>query len=65
MAAERPSLFHQLSCDWNRSAMRGTDPLSEEFLDCMPDDARSSSTGKTRSARATNNNPNLNPAFKS
>jgi len=65
IAAEKPKMFHQLSCDWNRSAMKGTDPLSEEFLDCLPEDNSSTSTSKARSARATNNNPNLNPTYKS
>jgi len=65
IAAEKPKMFHQLSCDWNRSAMKGTDPLSLEFLDCLPEEENSASTTKARSVRATNNNPNLNPSFKS
>jgi len=65
LAAEKPKMFHQLSCDWNKSAMKGTDPLSEEFLDCLPEDTNPTSTSKARSVRATNNNPNLNPTYKS
>ena len=45
--------------------LQGTDPLSAEFLDCLPEDEKPTSTSKARSIRATNNNPNLNPTFKS
>ena len=27
MAAEKPAMFHKLSCEWNKSAMNGYDPL--------------------------------------
>lgn len=57
IAAEKPQMFHKLSCEWNKSANQGFDPLSAEFLDCLPEDKTNPSTGKT-SVKATNKNPN-------
>ena len=28
IAAEKPEMFHRLSCEWNKSALTGYDPLS-------------------------------------
>ena len=57
IAAEKPAMFHKLSCDWNKSAHQGHDPVSAEFLDCLPEDTMNPSTGRT-SIKATNKNPN-------
>lgn len=54
MAAEQPQMFHQLSCEWNRSAHQIADKLHEEFLDCVPAES-------PFKARASNKNPNLHP----
>jgi len=56
MAAEKPAMFHKLSCEWNKSAMNGYDPLSTEFLDCLPE-SKTTTLSKTK-IRATNKNPN-------
>lgn len=52
MAAERPRLFHQLPCEWNKSSQQGTDPLLSDFLACLQP--------TTRAVRATNRNPSTN-----
>ena len=57
LAAEKPGMFHKLSCEWNKSASTGYDPLSVEFLDCLPEDKKSHRAGTT-TIKATNNNPN-------
>lgn len=53
MAAERPGLFHQLPCEWNKSSQLSTDPLMADFASCLEP--------HSRTVRATNTNPNLGP----
>jgi len=57
IAAEKPQMFHKLSCEWNKSALQGHDPLSSEFLDCLPEDKKTTTSG-TKQIKATNKNPN-------
>ena len=58
IAAEKPEMFHRLSCEWNKSALTGYDPLSSEFLDCLPEDKKKIKPGGPNPIKATNNNPN-------
>lgn len=53
IAAEKPQMFHKLSCEWNKSAHTGHDPLSSQFLDCLPENKKNK-----RGVKATNKNPN-------
>ena len=58
ISAEKPEMFHKLSCEWNKSAQKGHDPLSMEFLDCLPDEAKTTTSGKEKQKiKATNNKP--------
>ena len=52
IAAEKPQMFHKLSCEWNKSANTGHDPLSSQFLDCLPENKNK------KEVKATNKNPN-------
>ena len=52
IAAEKPQMFHKLSCEWNKSAQTGHDPLSAQFLDCLPENKNK------KEVKATNQNPN-------
>merc|ERR1711879_1112582 len=52
IAAEKPQMFHKLSCEWNKSANTGHDPLSSQFLDCLPENQNK------KEVKATNKNPN-------
>ena len=52
IAAEIPQMFHKLSCEWNKSAHTGHDPLSSQFLDCLPENKKNKN-----GVRATNKNP--------
>jgi len=52
IAAESPTMFYQLSCEWNKSAQKPIDQLSSEFINCLPDET-------TTEVKATNSNPNL------
>lgn len=61
ISAEKPEMFHKLSCEWNKSAQKGHDPLSIEFLDCLPDQTGTSASGsgnEKQKIKATNNKPN-------
>ena len=59
ISAEKPEIFHKLSCEWNKSAQKGHDPLSVEFLDCLPDQTTTTTGGGTekQKIKATNNKP--------
>ena len=59
ISAERPEMFHRLSCEWNKSAQKGHDPLSAEFLDCLPDQITTTtgSGNEKQKIKATNNKP--------
>ena len=61
ISAEKPEMFHKLSCEWNKSAQKGHDPLSMEFLDCLPDAASGTSTSgsgaEKQKIKASNNKP--------
>ena len=58
IAAEKPEIFHKLSCDWNKSALSGHDPLSSEFLDCLQEKTTTNGRGDSRQkVKATNNKP--------
>ena len=60
ISAEKPEMFHKLSCEWNKSAQKGHDPLSIEFLDCLPEQAKTTGTGsrsEKQKIKATNNKP--------
>ena len=62
ISAEKPEMFHKLSCEWNKSAQKGHDPLSIEFLDCLPDETnKTTGTGsgnEKQKIKASNNKPN-------
>merc|ERR1719507_526727 len=62
--AEKPEMFHKLSCEWNKSAQKGHDPLSIEFLDCLPDQPKPTGSGSASGSgkekqkiKASNNKP--------
>jgi len=58
ISAERPEMFHKLSCDWNKSAMKGHDPLSAEFLDCLQESSQTTGRGDSKpKIKASNNKP--------
>ena len=59
ISAEKPEMFHRLSCEWNKSAQKGHDPLSAEFLDCLPDQITTTtgSGNEKQKIKATNNKP--------
>ena len=59
ISAEGPEMFHRLSCEWNKSAQKGHDPLSAEFLDCLPDQITTTtgSGNEKQKIKATNNKP--------
>ena len=63
ISAEKPEIFHKLSCDWNKSALKGHDPLSAEFLDCLPEMTSVAGTEKQK-IKASNNKPTSTRSMK-
>ena len=58
ISAEKPEMFHKLSCEWNKSAQKGHDPLSVEFLDCLPEQSTAGgNVSEKQKIKATNNKP--------